>query len=346
MSILNQTQKSSARQKKQKKVVIDESKNSSSEKVGKTVPSKTSKGVLKNRKLPQETDKPKTTADKTVTAKPKTMEDKTATDKPKTTDDKTVTENEDQVFLTGFEEEDENDSSDDDEHEQFTQTSEFQSSALPGVKTKPSSNNKPNQKSSEETGVVYLGRIPHGFHEEEMKSYFGQFGDVVRLRMSRSRRTGKSKHYGFIEFKHREVAQIVAETLHNYLLCGNMLQCKLLNKEDLHPRLWIGAGKKFRKDWKHRLLKEKHNKPKTPEQQTAISNRLIQREALKRKRLAELGIDYDFPGYCNAPQPVKTIHKNKKTKKTKSAMVESSAAALPKVKNSSASNGQRKRQSM
>jgi hypothetical protein len=29
------------------------------------------------------------------------------------------------------------------------------------------------------SSVVYLGHIPHGFYEEQMKGYFSQFGDVV-----------------------------------------------------------------------------------------------------------------------------------------------------------------------
>lgn len=114
-------------------------------------------------------------------------------------------------------------------------------------------------KPTDNTGVIYLGRIPHGFHEEEMSEYFNQFGETCRVRLSRNRRTGKSKHYGFIEFRHREVAQIVAETLQDYLLCGNMLQCKLLEKDEVHPRLWVGSGRKFRRDWKLRLSREKHN---------------------------------------------------------------------------------------
>lgn len=36
-------------------------------------------------------------------------------------------------------------------------------------------------------GVIYLGRIPHGFYEDEMRSYFEQFGEVTRLRLSRNR---------------------------------------------------------------------------------------------------------------------------------------------------------------
>ena len=39
-----------------------------------------------------------------------------------------------------------------------------------------------------EPGVIYLGRIPHGFYEEEMESYFSQFGQVCRLRLSRNKK--------------------------------------------------------------------------------------------------------------------------------------------------------------
>ena len=66
--------------------------------------------------------------------------------------------------------------------------------------------------------VLYIGHVPHGFYEDQMRAYFGQFGDVTRLRLSRNKKTGKSKHYAYCEFKHPEVAAIVAESMDNYLL--------------------------------------------------------------------------------------------------------------------------------
>ena len=50
-----------------------------------------------------------------------------------------------------------------------------------------------------ERGVVYLGRIAHGFYEEEMKGYFSQFGEVTRVRLSRSKKaSAMSVIIGFI----------------------------------------------------------------------------------------------------------------------------------------------------
>lgn len=93
--------------------------------------------------------------------------------------------------------------------------------------------------------VVYLGRLPHGFYEQELKSFLVQFGEISRLRISRNPRTGASRHFGFVEFKNSEVASIVADTMHNYLLMGRLLQCKVMSAESVHQDIWKGANKKF-----------------------------------------------------------------------------------------------------
>ena len=98
----------------------------------------------------------------------------------------------------------------------------------------------------EEPGVVYVGRIPHGFYEHEMREYFSQFGDISRLRLSRSRKSGASKHYAFVEFTSAGVAKIVADTMNNYLMFGHILKCKAVPKEQVHENLWKGADKRFK----------------------------------------------------------------------------------------------------
>ena len=100
---------------------------------------------------------------------------------------------------------------------------------------------------TDKPGVVYVGRIPHGFYEHEMRTYFSQFGDVNRLRLSRSVKTGRSKHYAFLEFKNEDVAKIVAETMDNYLMFGHILKCKAIAPGDVHESMWKGADKRFKK---------------------------------------------------------------------------------------------------
>jgi nucleolar protein 15 len=81
-----------------------------------------------------------------------------------------------------------------------------------------------------------------------MKKYFSQFGRVTRLRLSRNKKTGASKHYAFVEFQSSEVADIVARTMDNYLLFGHILKCKFIPAEQVHPDLFKGAGERFKVD--------------------------------------------------------------------------------------------------
>ena len=77
---------------------------------------------------------------------------------------------------------------------------------------------KSKKKQSSKPRVLYVGSLPHGFYETQMRSYFGQFGDVLRVKVSRNKKTGKSKHYAFVEFKHAEVGEVVAKAMNGYLL--------------------------------------------------------------------------------------------------------------------------------
>ncbi|KAI9591746.1 hypothetical protein BDF19DRAFT_389126 [Syncephalis fuscata] len=149
-------------------------------------------------------------------------------------------------------------------------------------------------------GVVYVGRIPHGFYEEEMRGYFGQFGTVSRLRLSRNKKTGQSKHYAFIEFIDADVAEVVADTMNNYLLFGHLLKCKVVPQEKIHPRLFDGANRKFKPVPRHKLAREEHNRTRTAEEAQRNATRLLRKENQKRKRIQNAGIEYDFPGFVSS----------------------------------------------
>lgn len=48
--------------------------------------------------------------------------------------------------------------------------------------------------------------------------FFSQFGRLLRVRVSRSKKTGKAKHYAFLEFQLPDVAAIAADTMDGYFL--------------------------------------------------------------------------------------------------------------------------------
>lgn len=145
------------------------------------------------------------------------------------------------------------------------------------------------------SGVLYIGHIPHGFYEDQMRGFFGQFGTIKRLRLSRNKKTGKSKHYAFIEFETPEVAQIVAEAMHNYLLFESMLQVKLVPLEKIHSRFWIGANQKFRTVPWQQLERQHHNRVRTPEEQQLLLEALVKKDQKRRSKILAVGIDYDYP---------------------------------------------------
>ncbi|EHA99092.1 MKI67 FHA domain-interacting nucleolar phosphoprotein [Heterocephalus glaber] len=66
---------------------------------------------------------------------------------------------------------------------------------------------------------------------EQIKEYFSQFGNITRFRLSRSKRTGNSRGYAFVEFASEDVAKIVAETMHNYLFGERLLVCRFMPPE-------------------------------------------------------------------------------------------------------------------
>ena len=42
-------------------------------------------------------------------------------------------------------------------------------------------------------GMIYVGHLPHGFYEAQLKDYFSQFGTVTKVHVSRNKKvTDKS----------------------------------------------------------------------------------------------------------------------------------------------------------
>ncbi|OQR86270.1 FHA domain-interacting nucleolar phosphoprotein [Achlya hypogyna] len=158
-----------------------------------------------------------------------------------------------------------------------------------------------------ESSVIFIGRIPHGFYEKQMKGFFGQFGGIKRLRVSRNKKSGASKHYAFIEFEDPEVAAVVATTMDGYRLFDRVLACSVVPVDKLHDRMFIGANRKFRPMPHKKIAIREHNAPKSYEQQEAANARLIAKEEKKRAKLAALGITYEFDGYAGCA-PSKSTH--------------------------------------
>ena len=147
-----------------------------------------------------------------------------------------------------------------------------------------------------ESRTIYLGHIPHGFYEKEMEGFFSQFGTVTNLRLSRSKRTGASKGYAFIEFGDAETASIAAKTMDKYLMHGKQLVAHVVPPETAsRPKLFKGSDKPF--------LPRKGGKEQRERCDGPNPASLRKREQKKRQRLAEQFPGYDYPGYTNGETP-------------------------------------------
>ncbi|KAL4879767.1 hypothetical protein BJY04DRAFT_89359 [Aspergillus karnatakaensis] len=227
--------------------------------------------------------------------------------------------------------------------------------------------------SSESTGAVYVGRIPHGFYEHQMRAYFAQFGEITRLRLSRNKITGASKHYAFIEFASESVAKIVAATMDNYLMYGHILKCKFIPSDQLHPELWKGANRRFKATPWNRIEQKRLEKGRTRGKWEKNIEGEQKRRLAKAEKYKELGYDFKLPELKSVdevpvqkaiegdetkaveePEPVKAVEaapepvvedeeqaetpkKSKKEKKGKKEKKEVEAVESPKPKEVAAS---------
>lgn len=180
---------------------------------------------------------------------------------------------------------------------------------------KKESKNDDEDESNKPSSVIYLGHLPAGFEEREINVFLNQFGSVLRCRVSRSTKTGRSRGYAFVEFADEEVAGVVAETMSGYFLLEKRLVCHVLPRDKVHELMFAKAKKVPTKADKQKKARIEVNKKRSSDAMRGITAKLVKREEMKRKKLAALGIDYDFPGYAaSAAQTAESGSKNKKRK--------------------------------
>ena len=108
-------------------------------------------------------------------------------------------------------------------------------------------------KVSKDTGraVIYVGHLPKGFNENELKKFFSQFGQVTKLRVSRSVKTARSRGYAFLEFGDKKVAEIAAKAMDKYMIFGRELDVHVMDQESVHKETF----KHGNRDWKFKPTK-------------------------------------------------------------------------------------------
>lgn len=212
-------------------------------------------------------------------------------------------------------------------------------------------------------GYVYIGSLPHGFYEDQIRSYFKQFGRVLRIRLSRSKKTGNYRGYGFIEFENENVAKIAADTMNNYLMFNKLIKCKVIPKNQLHKLTFKNCNHEFVPAVKSHFRRA-YNSTKSKKELEANKEKTKSKLLKKQKKLNELGIDLNLNKVLGRNDVLKEakikqedkvevkqeteIHGKEKTKKrkvdtintneSKKAKVEKTATKVKKEKSKQASD--------
>ncbi|ORX56792.1 RNA-binding domain-containing protein [Hesseltinella vesiculosa] len=191
------------------------------------------------------------------------------------------------------ESDDDEDSSDDEAADHIEINENIVSLSKKAIKAQPKS---VATAAADESGIVYVGRIPKSFVEADIVRYFKQFGEIKKIRISKNKK-GQSRHYGFIQFASKEVAEIVAETMNNYLVDGRLIQCNVVPESQQHEKLFASQKKSSPLAFAKRAEKVR-NQDKDLKQYLKSAQNLVAGEKKKRAALKNKGIDYDFPGYA------------------------------------------------
>jgi len=142
-------------------------------------------------------------------------------------------------------------------------------------------------------GIIKLSHLPYGFFENQLKRFFTQFGDIKRLNLVRSRKTGNSQGRAYIQFNDPIVAQIVADTIDGYIMFSHVLKCVVVGEENYEKKFWDKV--KRPREPPHKRHARKLLYPKTSEQEASRRQRLSNKDR-KRRNLIELtGVTYEPP---------------------------------------------------
>ncbi|XP_012580501.1 PREDICTED: MKI67 FHA domain-interacting nucleolar phosphoprotein [Condylura cristata] len=182
-------------------------------------------------------------------------------------------------------------------------------------------------------GVIFVGHLPPALYETQLQEYFSQFGTVTRFKLSRSKKTGNSKGYAFVEFESEDVAKIVGETMNNYLFGERLLKCHFIPPDQVHGELFKDWNMPFRPPSFPAV--KRYNQNRTLLQKLRMEERFKKKEQLLRKRLAKKGINYDFPSLVLHKKGENAAKPRRRRKTTKSQVLPKKTEEISNTPNTS-----------
>jgi len=86
------------------------------------------------------------------------------------------------------------------------------------------------------TPKLFVGNLPSGFTEEELRELFSNSGKVLSVTILRDKFTGYSKGFGFVEMEFLEEAEAAIASFHDYRLSGRPMVVNPARPLEERPR--------------------------------------------------------------------------------------------------------------
>ncbi len=87
--------------------------------------------------------------------------------------------------------------------------------------------------------------------------------------------------------------------MNNYILFDKVLKCHIVEDTSKHNLIFKRWKRKFKFHNKYQNYVQEKNKFKSKEEMREQVKIMLEREEARRKKLSELGINYEFPGFVN-----------------------------------------------
>jgi len=94
---------------------------------------------------------------------------------------------------------------------------------------------------------LFVGNLPFSTTEDDLRQMFGDFGEIVDLKLILDRMTGRSKGFAFVEYADESMAQKAIDAMNGKDMNGRALVVNVARppapREDRGPRRDFGGGR-------------------------------------------------------------------------------------------------------
>lgn len=90
---------------------------------------------------------------------------------------------------------------------------------------------------------IFIGSLPFSLHEDELKEFFEEFGEVTSAKIITDKFTGRSKGFGFVEMPDEEAAKKAIEELNGAEVGGRTIVVNKAEERKERSKSGFGGGR-------------------------------------------------------------------------------------------------------